>query len=327
MSATLTWANSGNCTKTGTAIGNFLDDLDTLITSKSADASFSWQTAGKNSAGPTPFWIVLSRKGGSAGRILIVCWTSAPAANNVAILDTAPTANQVYIAWFPAGTANTASNLTAASGTIMGVDTGCVKVASGPPIGNLYAANFVTYYMDSPEGLVLGTANPASPGTTFMIGAGDLLIDGSDVVYGTAFAPATNSMSSFGSAASPPWPWVTTAPSAGSVLPTINTNYGSANRRYFFGFAPSGPWASQAVGAADILTDNSVNKTWFVPVQLLGQTKGEGFVLKFRQFGWGPATTSAFSVYSTTGPVVAARCFNNGTAGGVGFPWFTNFKI
>ena len=37
--------------------------------------------------------------------------------------------------------------------------------------------------------------------------------------------------------------------------------------------------------------------------------------------------TLTSSVYNTTGPVVAARQFSNQTAGGNGFPWFTNFKI
>jgi len=326
MSATLAWASSGNGAKTGTAIANFIDDLDTLITSKSGDASFSWQTAGKNNAG-TPYWIVLSRKGGAAGRILIVCWTSAPAANNAAILDTAPTTNQIYIAWFPAGTANTASNLTAASGTILGNDSGCVKVASGPTVAAGYGANVVPFYFDSTEGFVLGLANPAVT-TCFMLGAGDLLIDASDVVYGTSFATAALSVSSWGSAAGAPFLWTQTATPAGGVAATINTNYGAANRRYYVAWQPSGVWAAQAVGVNDILTNNALNQTWFVPVQLLGQVKGEGFVLKLRQIAYGPGTTGAFNGYNTTGPVVAARQFCNATAGNnVGAPWFVNFKI
>lgn len=325
MSATLTWASSGNITKTGTTAQLFLDDLDTVITSKSGDASFSWQTAGKNSTGASPLYLVLSRKGGSAGRILIVVWTSAPAANNVAILDQSPSTNQIYIAWFPAGTANTPSNLTGASGTIMGVDTGCVKVAAAGTVAAMYGASLQLFYMDSAEGFVLGSANPATP-QTYMCGAGAVLVDAADVAYDATFGFNTNSAANFG-VNTPPIPWLGTFSNAGNTIPYVATNYGSANRRYYMGLVPSGIWANQAVGSQDVLTDNSVNKTWFVAPQLLGQTKGEGFVLKFRQFGWGPGTTGPFSAYSTTGPVVAARQFCNQSSGSTGFPWFTNFKI
>jgi len=325
MSSTISWASSGNGTKTGTAAANFFDDLDTLITSKAGDATFKWQKAGKNSAA-TPFWLLLSRKDASNGRLLIVCWTSAPAGNNAAILDTAPSTNNIFIAWFPAGTANTASNLTASSGTIAGDDTGAVKCAPFSTIANAYGANFVPFYFDSTEGVVFGTANPAAGATSYVMGAGSLLVDASDNAYDCTFGFSSNLGPSFGSTTSP-IPWAAATPSAGSTTATVRTNYGSTNRAYFLAWAPSAVWANQAVGSADILTDTSVSRAWFVPAQLLGQTKGEGFVLKLRQIGLGPGTVGAFSVYNTTGPVVAARQFCNATAGVNGAPWLTNFKI
>jgi hypothetical protein len=81
------------------------------------------------------------------------------------------------------------------------------------------------------------------------------------------------------------------------------------------------------VSATDILTSTSVNKVWFVPSQILGQTKGEGFVLKLRQMGYGPGTVGAFTVYNTTGPVAAARQMSNHTAGLNSGAWLTNFKL
>lgn len=90
---------------------------------------------------------------------------------------------------------------------------------------------------------------------------------------------------------------------------------------------PTGTWASHAVNTTDVLTDTSNSRAYFVPVPLLGQRKGEGFVLKLRQIAWGPGTTSPFTEYSTTGPVTRARQFNAATAGGNGYPWFTNFKL
>ena len=80
----------------------------------------------------------MKRKDGSAGRILIVIWTVAPGGNNAAILDTTPGVNVPYIAWFPSGNVDTPSNLLAASGTILGNDANCVKVASLGGIGTIY---------------------------------------------------------------------------------------------------------------------------------------------------------------------------------------------
>ncbi len=326
MSATLTWASSGNCTKTGTANANFLDDLDTLITAQAGNAAFFWQKAGKQSV-TTPLYLLLSRKDGSVGRIAIIIWSSSPAANNAAILDTTPGTSLPYIAWFPAGNANTLSNLASASGTICGDDTNAVKVCPFQSIGTSYGASFVTFYMDSAEGMVFGAANPGAV-ATYIMGAGKLAIDSSDVVYDCTFGSGGQSAATWGSNSTGTFPWSVTAILAGtSNTAQIRVNYGTNNKLYFNAWLPSGVWASQAVGSSDILTDTSVTKVWFVPTQLLGQTKGEGFALKFRQFGYGPGTTGPLTVYNTTGPVVAARQFCNSTTGNNGSPWFTQFKL
>lgn len=324
MSATLTWYNSGLGAKTNTTVAALITDLVTLINSKSGDANFSWQVASSNTA-TSPNYIVLKRKDGSAGRILLAVWTSSPAGNNAAILDAAPALNGLYGAWFPSGNVDTPSNLTASSGTILGNDSGAVKVWASMTVATVYGASVQPFYFDSAEGVVFGFQNPA--GTTCnMAGAGDLVADGSDNAYGSVFSFASTTLSSFGVTASP-MSWSPTKPSASSATPCFRTNYGSADRTYFMAFTPAGNWASSAVSATDILTDTSTSKSWFVPVQLLGQTKGEGVVLKFRQIAWGPGTTGAFTPYNTTGPVVQARQFNACTTGGNGFPWFTNFKL
>jgi hypothetical protein len=122
-------------------------------------------------------------------------------------------------------------------------------------------------------------------------------------------------------------PHVVTTINAGSNSPCVRTNYGASNRVYFQAWTPSSTWAAVAVSSTDILTDTTNSKAWFVPMQLLGVTKGEGFVIKFRQFGLGPGTTGPLTPYNTTGPVVAARQVNLATVGGNGYPWVTNFKI
>lgn len=324
MSATLTWASSGNGTKTGTAIANFFDDLDTLVTSKSGDATFFWETAGKNS-GSTPYYLLLRRKDSSAGRIAIIHWSSAPAANNAAILDTTPSTG-VFIAWFPAGTGTTLSNLTAASGTICGNDTGCVKVSMLATLASAYAANFVPFYFDSAEAMYFGFQNPAAS-QLYMFGAGDILVDASDVVYGGTIGFNTANANNFSSTTSP-LPWQTTKPNAGSAAATIRTNYGSTDRVYYSGFAPSGPWAITAIGSTDVLTDTAVNGVGFVPMQLMATVvKLGGVPIKLRQVAYGPVTTGPFTAYQVTGPTVMARQFCNITVGSAGAPWFLNVKI
>ncbi len=325
MSATLTWASSGAATKTGTTINTLLDDLDTLVTSKAGDASFFWQKASKSSAA-TPFYLVLKPKDGSAGRILLLCYTSAPANSNAAIFGQAATINTLYGAYFPAGNVDSPSNLTAASGTILGDDTGVVQVWPNMTIANIYPALFQVFYFDSAEAMVFGFQNPAAA-STYMGAAGKIIVDASDNVYSAVFSTGGNLASNWGSQSAPPLPYTSSALLAGSATPVVRTNYGATNRSYFAGWVPSGTWASVAVSSTDILTDTSNTKAWFVPEQLLGQTKGEGFVVKLRQIAFGPGTTGPLVPYNTTGPVVQARQFNIATTGGNGYPWITNFKL
>lgn len=155
MSATLTWYNSGLGTKTGTTVAALINDIVSLVNSYSGDANFSWQVASSSTAA-SPNYVVLKRKDGSAGRILLVIWTSAPAGNNAAILDQAPSSNSLYGAWFPSGNVDTPSNLTASSGTILGNDSGCTKVWAPMVVGAVYAASFQPFYFDSAEAVSSG---------------------------------------------------------------------------------------------------------------------------------------------------------------------------
>lgn len=324
MSATLTWFNSGLGTKTGTAIGNLFTDLKNLIDSKNGDSNFSWTVASSSLAG-TPYYICLKPKSGAAGRILLIAWSSAPAGNNSAILEATPTSNAVQICYFPAGNVDTPSNLTAASGTIMGDDTGVIKCCTGGAAATVYTTSVQPYYFDSAEAVVFGFQSPGSA-TNHVFGAGALLVDGSDNAYAAAFIFTAGQ--NFSSSTSPALAWQTSDITAGSgSTSVIRTNYGSADRLYFQAWAPTGQWLNTPVGPNDILSDTANNKVWFVPYQLLGTTKGEGFVLKLRQIAHGPGTTAAFTAYSTTGPAVQARQLCAVTTGGLGHPWFTNFKL
>lgn len=324
MSATLSWASSGLGTKTGTTVATLISDIVTLVNSKSADSTFSWAVASSTTAS-SPNYVVLKRKDASAGRILLVVWTSAPAGNNAAILDGAPTTNSLYGVWFPNGNVDTPSNLTASSGTIMGSDTNCTKVWAGMAVASIYGASFRPFYFDSAEAVFFGFQNPAAA-TLYGAGAGDLLVDAADNAYGAVLGYGNGNLNTFGGT-TPLMAWSATKPLANSATAAARTNYGSTDRVYFQAYACSGAWANSAVSSTDILTDTGTAKAYFVPVQMLGQTKGEGFVLKLRQIALGPGTVGAFTPYNTTGPVVAARQFCAATTGGTGHAWFTNFKL
>jgi len=326
MSATLTWFNSGFVAKTGTTNATLITDMAAVVDSKLADANFAWRTASSSTVGP--MYIVLKRKDGSAGRILVALWVSLPAGNNAAILDTAPFTSSIYLAYFPAGNVDTPSNLTAASGTIMGDDTGAVKCGPALATSTIYAASFQVNYFDSQEAVIFNFQNPANS-NSYGQGAGYLVVDGADNAYPAVYGGTANQGWAYFATSAGAYmaPWTGSAILAGTSTGSARTNYGSNNRVYFNAWQPSAPWAAQAISSTDILTDTANNKAWFVPVQLLGQVKGEGFALKLRQIAFGPATTGPFVAYQTSGPVVQARQLNGCNTGGPGMPWLTNFKL
>lgn len=324
MSATLTWFNSGLGAKTGTTANALIDDLVTLFNSKLADANFLWQVASSNSTATSPQYVVLKRKDGSPGRILLVNWSSSPAGNNAAILDQGPATGALYIVWFPNGNVDTPSNLNAASGTILGNDTGCTKVSTYVTTTSVYTTSFQPFYFESAEAIFFGFQNPAAI-TQYGFGAGNFLVDMADNAYGAVYGCGTNGFNNFG-ATSILIPWAGPKPAAGSNTICVRTNYGSTDRTYFQGWSPTG-WAGNITAIQDPLVDAGSNKVWFAPFYLMGQTKGEGIVLKFRQIAIGTFSTGAFTVYNTNGPVVAARQFCAQTAGSYSCAWFTNFKI
>lgn len=331
MSATLTWYHSGLGTKTGTGIANFINDFEALFNSKSGDSNFSWEVASKNS-GSSPYYLVLKRKDGSPGRALVISWTTSPAGNNPVLLNGSPNTSSVYYSFFPNATTDIPSNLTASSGDIFDDDTDALQVYGQNALSTVYGSNLRPFYFDCAEGVFLGTQDPASS-ACYGAGMGWLVVDANDDAYPCVIRAGSTTplgLQNFGStvASIAPITWtdISLNPTTSSVG-YINTTYGGANSLYFMAFIPSGTWASHNVNSSDVLTDTSNSRAYFVPVPLLGQRKGEGFVLKLRQIAWGPGTTGPFTEYSTTGPVTRARQFNAATAGGNGYPWFTNFKL
>lgn len=326
MSSTLTWAKAGPQTKTGTAVGDCFTDLKSLIDSKSGDASFPWEVSASNLAS-TPYYVALKPKSGANGRILVVCWTSAPAGNNAAILDTAPTSNVVFVAWFPNGNVNTPSNLTAASGTIFGDDTDCVKVCPISTIATMYAANFQWSWFANAEGCLFQTGVTTSGSAYYGAAAGKILVDGADNEYGGVASLSYASATTITESTTYP----TTLINAGSNTATVRTNYGGTpNRVGGCAWRPSvAGMLTQSWGSvSDPTVNTTLNLLWLfaIPVLFYGSTK-LGPALKLRQMALGPPSTSSFTNISITGPTVVALGTNPSTTSNAANLYLTQFKI
>lgn len=333
MSATLTWKSAGPySTNTANTIIGVLTDLKALIDSNSGDPSYLWEVC-SSSLVTTPIYLTLRRKDGTVGRILIIGWTSAPAGNNSAILDTAPAANALYMCYFPNGNVSTPSNLTASSGTVMGNDTNCVKaqcIAFSP--ATFYAATFRVAYIESNESFFMLTQNNTGAAAVYGGGAGEVLVDGSDDAYGAVIGPGAgqfNNICSATTAAS--IPWSNTAILAGSTSAAIRTNQGSANRIMFLAWCPSGAWTSVTPGAAADPTRDATNSVAFffgIPVFGVVMPKS-GTGIKLRQIAFGQGTVSSFQTINSTGPVTQALGSYpfSPSSSPQSAPWFTNFKI
>lgn len=327
MSATLSWKNAALTTKTGTTNSAFITDLVSNVNSMSGDSSYPWSVASSDTAGP--LYVVLKRKSGAAGRLLFVIWAAAPAGNNAAILGTAPTTNTLYCAWFPSGNVDSPSNLTAASGTILGDDTGAVKCAGGMAIATIYAASLQLCTAACEDGVVIHLGNPATS-TSYLTGGGVLVVDKSDVAYDCTMGSTVNIQRFSNQTVA--WAWQTLATSilAGSTTAHIRTNYLTTDNLFFQAFLQSGSWGVQQKGTSnDPMEDSSNSKAYFDPVLLVGRTKGSCAALKLRQIAFGPRSEAAYQTYNSTGPALAAinLCVTTGGDSLAGAPWLVNFKV
>lgn len=332
MSSTLTWREAGPyATNSGATTIGCMTDLKALFDSKLADSNFKWQVC-SSSLVTTPIYVTLKRKDGSAGRILIIGWTSAPAGNNSNILDSTPSTTAIYMAWFPNGNVDTPSNLTAASGTVMGNDTDCVKCGClTSNVSSSYATANRVGYIESEEAVIVVMQSNAGATTVTGGAAGMVLVDNNDVAYGGVIGPGTAAAGWSGMAGlAASISWTTSAIAAGSTAACVRTNYGGANRTFFQAWSPSGQWTNQTYGAAsDPTVDSATGKVFLLAVPLLPNAGTKtGPVLKLRQLAYGPISTVGWQAINATGPTRVALATNPHSMGaGASTIWATQFKI
>ena len=351
MASTLTWntAVAGATSAAATAV-QFFTDLNTLVTAQAGNSAFAWQVGTLNTSNTlaNPTYITLVQKstiaasGGIAanpGPVILICnYASAPSFYNTNTMDAVPATSQLQVSYFPSATTVTpaagALNVTGSTQAIttMGNDTNCVKMTNMVTgIATVYTVGYQLSYADSADCVYISmgpTASSWAAQYAFMAGLG--IVDYSGNVYGCCVhfnsSPTVNSTGIIQL-------WVasgTATESAAASDRVLRTNYGAANRTYYDAFVVPG-WAAQTAGVtADILQNNTNGYAYFAPIQLMGNAKGEGVVLKLRQIGFGPQTIVNYTNYYTTGPVVAASqlvACTGGTANASVIPWLTDFQL
>lgn len=324
MSATLTWALSALQPKTGATVGDLFADMLAAFQANADDDAFSWEVASSNVAS-SPYQITLKPKAGGAGRILLVSYAAAPAVNP-ALFASAPTAGRTWVAFFPGGNVDTPSNLTSATGAVMGDDTDATLCAYLGNATAIYAANFQFCYADCAEGVMLFFQNPATTAVTAG-GAGYLVSEiADDTVLPSAIgASTTTSAGNFNALASGVlFPFTPAAVAVGgSGAASVRVVRAGVAQSVYQAFAPTG-WASQPISSGDVLSDTASSRYWFAPIILMTNDKGGGFPLKLRQIALGPQSVGEFPVYYESGPTPVALSFCGSTASA---PWLLNRKI
>ena len=331
MATTLTFYQSTGPTPTAFTDAGFFNDLNTMITANSGNSNFNWEVLSYQTA-TSPYYMVLGRKDSSAGRILLCDYITSPSQYNTAVFDqNSVSTGYLQIAWFPSGTASTPSNLTSSSGTIMGNDTGVVKfnTSENPIAGSIYqnTANTKLYYFDSYDYLSIFCGINSS--TQYAMIAGKCLVD-----YSTP-ANAYDASAQFVSSASAgsqymSWSSGSSPQYAGqSNTQYVRTNYGSSNRVYFNAWnVPTWAGTYPPGSTYDIMAQNSSNQLYYTSIPLIGQTPGEGVVLKLRQMAYGPTTNTPFQSWSSSTGVQAIQAQSNSSGSGSQVSmWFTNFQI
>lgn len=329
MSATLTWRRAGPATKTGTTFATMIDDIVSAVNSVSGDADYKWQVA--SSSNTSPFYVVLKRKNGSAGRVLLFGYSSVPGTPHTTLFEASSLSgfnNYCWVAYFPNGNADSPSNLTAGSGTILGNDTNAVKVSGYALSTTIYGANIVPHFFDSEEACAIMLNNPGVS-TTYGWLVGDIYVDANDDAHpGVYSVEAAASFHNLGGGTGPALIVPAgTAQLAGTLAGGWgNSNHGATGRKWWIAFRPCG-FADQGTLSNDPLQNAATSKAYFIPMQLVSNVKGVGFPIKLRQFAWGPQVNTQYATFNEVGPVVAARALHLSTQTPGGYPWFTNFKI
>ena len=294
MAALVTWQQVGPPTKTGDGVAPFYTDLNTMFTSKASDVNFLWEVASYNDAA-TPYYLVLKRKDASVGRLLFVTWTSTPAgANSTLCVSGNPSNNLFYCTWFPNGNTDTPSNLTSASGTVMGNDTDALYMAHGLPAAAYNSTYSIQAFAHAGGVMVL----MGQTGTTYVMGGGQVVVDQADVAYDCCFSSGNGNVSDFWDG----FPFNSSSETTDATWGMIRANYGANNRMFFHPWSFSGNWHTDTnlQDTTNVMYDWNQSKLWWSAFPLMANIKGANWTLKWRQMAYGPVQRQYGSLPTVT---------------------------
>lgn len=324
----LNWVHATPVSKSGNGMAAFFTDLKDTIDNESANANFLWQSASILTTAGLQY-LVLKRKDGSAGRILLLGWSaSSPASPNPTLFTTGtPTLNRPHMAWFPNGNTDTPSQLASGNtGTIMGDDTGCTYAVTAPVTA--YGSNYSPWCWASEEIVVFGYQNTSGNGTS-SFAAGALFVDRDDNASDGAYMDTEGSLTAALASTLIPSPGNTVTWSTSFAFGFnghgICVNDAGGKRALALAAGFVGSYADNNSSAQNVHIDTALAKAWFQPIAFLDSTKGGGWKYKMRQLAIGPPTASPLEVINTATLSPAAVSLSEYRV--TSTVWGTNFKV
>jgi hypothetical protein len=300
-------------------IDGLLDALNTLIVANSASASATWEVIQYNSS--TPRSILLRRKNGSAGRIVIF-GNNGSTPNAAAVRGTA-TASTHYIGYSATSTTNTVSNYTT------GAPLPDSDYIPGVACWGIAVSTFYTLaYAEFADGIYFNVATSTGHSVA---GAGSIVEDINGTAYPAIQGTGTNGAAGWGPGQSntggifPPSPG--TDASYSSSTSAIVVRFSSANSMLYRLFSISGTSSNLYTR----LLDASTHRHHFFPVWLCWNTTAAASVFgKLRGIAFGPQATrwaERFTVGSPPNPTSAYALGYGNINGNTNPVWFVNFDI
>lgn len=322
-----TWQGSSGLTFTDittTPADKILAFLNIAITANLANSLFSWQVATYNVVSPK--YLMLSRKDGTAGRILI--FGQSGSTPNAAATYVAPASGLLYISYSATSTSNTIT-----TSYLTGIplsDTDYIRgiAFATDLITNSTRTDYRLIYYDTEVGLVFGLSS-VTGGSFVMNFAGELILDTSNTPISCCSGSGTTTC---------PTGWYASQSDANNCVARVNmannTSYVAGASTLIARIAGTNyqVYRSTMLPSAATITstyDATSQRCWFVPLVLSGpqDVTAIGQFGRMRQMAFGPlALRDAIFVDAATG-LTAAYPITFSTTTASGALWLINYDI
>jgi hypothetical protein len=308
---------SGDLTVTAGQIpDDWLSHINTAVTANSGASDAYWEVA--NYASVSPKSVLLRRKDGSAGRIIIFGQNGSTPSS---LATRNATTSLLYIGFSASSTANTPDASWISAAPLSATD----YMLAVPMWQMTASTTWRLSYWEFPDGMYFGV----TLGTTTGHGAaaGGWLVE-------DLMGNVLPSILGTGSQTLPTEPFPSGIATAGIVPPLVsnNTTTATANRMLVRvdGFDETIYRIFSAVSAATGKLADTVNKrAFFFPIHMSYGTNDvrRNVCGKLRQVAFGPNTTREATLEATGSPSVYAYGHAYHNASSVPAMWFTNFEV